>query len=115
MCEGFHPNDSDNGDFVDAFVPSMKIDGGFRGQDFTITAQNTHLRLFNGDDAIYNRALVDVGDGMLAPLPLDSDLLRFMAECGFQVERPERPDETDHEFISIGLDSLLSGGPSPSL
>lgn len=82
------------------------------GACLMVTPANGAVRMFFDDNRVFNRVVVHPGDDTTVPFKLSDVYLCAMVRGGFPLELPERPDETDHEFmdgyLQIGIDKTLS-------
>jgi hypothetical protein len=105
MAEGLTPYDDfpgdDEFDRVEEHVAPMdRIPLRHNGVDFTLTPANAAVRMFFDEgQREYSRVVVYPGDGSTASVKMEDALLHAMVRGGFPVELPDRPDETDEEFI----------------
>ena len=70
------------------------------GLDFMVTPANAAVRMFfNEGQREYSRLMIYAGDGTAASVKFEDEFLCGLVRGGFPVELPDKPDETDYEFM----------------
>lgn len=105
MHEGYNPGDGfiDDGEFDSVFehtVPSAGVPFYHNGLRFELTPANAALRLFFSEGIQdYSHIIVYLDDGSSAHFKPDNEVMHELARIGAPVELPDKPDETDQEFM----------------
>lgn len=118
MYEGLTPHDdfADDSEFdrvEERVVPMQQFAVSHGDVDFLLTPANSTVRMFFDENNMkYNRVMVYLDDGTVGSVKLEEECMQGMVRGGFPVELPERPDETDEEFmdgyVQSGIDETLS-------
>lgn len=109
MAEGLTPYDDfpDDSEFdrvEERVVPSDHVPFFYNGVRLELTPANAAVRLFfeneQGDLGMHSRVIVYLGDGSEAAFKPEDEFMRGMVRKGIPVELPDRPDESDEEFLA---------------